>query len=136
MKRTYSIDVSYYGRDSYQTLQHSVGDRIKHNPVWNLNLGAEMYLKSWLALRFGAYTNFSSHPKIKATLKQRQGDHIDMWGFSTNLAIFTSEKSKVTLGGYYTGGKGHSSQEVGGQIIRLPKSVQMFSFLVGTSFNF
>ena len=65
-----------------------------------------------------------------------RGDHIDMYGFSSNLAIFTSDKVSFTIGGYYTGGQGDSVELVGGQLIRVPKSNQNFSLLVASSYFF
>ncbi|MBK8202896.1 MAG: hypothetical protein IPK68_11425 [Bdellovibrionales bacterium] len=112
----------------------SGGDRIRHREIWNIALGGEYFVQPWAALRVGLYTNLSSHPEID-DVNQRQGDHLDMWGFSTNVAFFTTGRSTMTLGGYYSGGKGESTQFVGQEIKEIPKSVQIFSFLVGTSFQ-
>lgn len=134
-KWAFSTDVNLHGRESYVDLDDpSGGDRIRHKEVWNLALGGEYFVQSWAALRVGLYTNLSSHPEIDE-VSLRQGDHLDMWGFSTNLALFTTGRSTVTLGGYYSGGKGESTQFVGQEIKEIPKSVQIFSFLVGTSFQ-
>lgn len=134
-KRTYSMDISYYSPESYLDLD-SFGDRVKHEGLWNVNLGAEWYVKSWLAIRGGLFTNFSSHPKIPETPTDRTGDKIDMWGFSTTAVLITTPNTTFSLGGYYSGGKGHAVEQIGGSLTKIEKSVQVFSFLVGTSFGF
>lgn len=132
-----TADISYHGRESYDDMKDDdARERIRHRQTWNLNLGGEYFVRSWAALRFGLYTNLASHSEIPNNVIDRQGDHLDMWGFSTNFALFTTNKSTVTLGGYYSGGKGNSTQLVGQKISKIPKSVQIFSFLVGTSFQF
>jgi long-chain fatty acid transport protein len=134
-KWAFSTDVNLHGRESYTDLDDPFGgDRIRHKETWNIALGGEYFVQPWAALRMGLYTNLSSHPEIDE-VNQRQGDRLDMWGFSTNVAFFTTGRSTVTLGGYYSGGKGESTQFVGQEIKEIPKSVQIFSFLVGTSFQ-
>lgn len=136
-KQTYSIDFSYYGRATYNDLiETNFSDRVEHEETWNVNIGYERYLKSWAALRLGLYSNISSHPKIDTNPSVRQGDHINMWGFSTNLGFHLDENSSITLGGFYTGGKGNSVQLTGQNFGRIEKSIQIFNFLVGTSFYF
>ncbi|MCB9026510.1 MAG: outer membrane protein transport protein [Bdellovibrionaceae bacterium] len=132
---TLSADLSYYGQEKYVDLQHTSADLIEHNSIWNLNLGGEYFYTSWLGLRGGIYSNFSSSPKIPATVSSRQPDYIDMWGFSANAAIYTSSQSSITLGGYWVGGRGHSTQRVSGNIERVPLSMQTFTLLVGTTFR-
>jgi hypothetical protein len=59
-----------------------------------------------------------------------------MLGFSTNFAIHTSPTTTVTLGGYYTGGRGHSVEQFGQNLSSIDKQQSIFSFLVGTSYWF
>ncbi|MCB0386837.1 MAG: hypothetical protein KDD43_15695, partial [Bdellovibrionales bacterium] len=132
-----TADLTYHGRESYEDMKdRDAAERIRHQQTWNLALGGEYFVRPWAAWRFGVYTNFASHDDIPDNVTVRQGDHLDMWGFSTNFALFTTNRSTVTLGGYYSGGKGFSSQLIGQKISKVPKSVQIFSFLVGTSFQF
>ncbi len=134
---TLSMDFSYYDSDEYKDMESDVGgDLITHLETWNLNLGGEYYLKPWLAMRLGVFTNFSSSPHIPSTPAQRVPDRVDMFGWSANMSFQTSPHSEMTLGGYYTGGKGKSSQRIAGQIEKVDKSSKTFSFLVSTSFNF
>lgn len=134
-KWTLSTELTFHARESYtDLLDPQAGERVRHQDTWNLAIGGEYFLRTWAALRLGIYTNLSSHADISETTL-RQGDHLDMWGFATNIALFTTGRSMVTLGGYYSGGKGESTQLVGQKITTIPKSMQIFSFLVGTSFQ-
>jgi long-subunit fatty acid transport protein len=133
----FAVDIHYYGKADYLDLKNSTaGDLIKHEPIANVHVGYEHYFRDWISLRLGAFTNFSSHPQIDDAPTRRQSDHIDMWGFSTNIGIYTTKQSALSLGGYYSGGKGWSVQQVGQSLERIQKSNQIFSFLVGKSFHF
>ncbi|MCB0407122.1 MAG: outer membrane protein transport protein [Bdellovibrionales bacterium] len=133
----FSFDIHYYGKVDYRDLKDTqAGDLIKHEPMANIALGYEHYFREWLSLRTGVFTNFSSHPQIDDNPTRRQPDHIDMWGFSTNIGIHTTQQSSITLGGYYSGGKGWSVQQVGQSLEKIKKNNQIFSFLVGTSYQF
>lgn len=132
-----SCDLSYHGVAHYRALKGVSGSElIRHQPTFNVSVGANYNVTRYLDFRVGAYTNNSSHETPAAEPTGRRGDSIDMWGFSTNVAIRTQDNSRVTLGGYYTGGKGETVQEVGGNYVRLAKSLQVFNFLVGTSFSY
>lgn len=131
-----SIDLSYYRAEEYHEFEESLSsDKITHRDTWNINLGAEYFWKDWLAVRMGLFTNNSSAADIPDTVTIRMLDHIPMWGFSTNFAIFTSKNTRFTLGGYYTGGQGWSTQGTTDNLSKVPKSLQVFSFLVGTTFQ-
>ena len=132
---TLSADLSYYGQEQYRDLDHPGGDWIRHKNIWNFHLGGEYYVKTWLSLRAGIFSNFSSSPEIPYGVSERRPDHIDMWGFSTNAAIYTSSASSLTLGGYWVGGQGHSTQLISGSIEKVPMSMQTFTLLVGTTFR-
>lgn len=132
-----AAEATYHGPEVYDDFKDpQTFERIRHVPTWNLAIGGEYFIRPWAAWRMGLYSNLSSHQEIDDLTTVRQGDHLDMWGFSTNFALFTTNRSTVTLGGYYSGGKGSSTQLIGQQIAKIPKSVQIFSFLVGTSFQF
>ena len=134
---TISLDIHHYGSARYRDLEDSqAADLIEHVATTNVSLGAEWQLTPIWSWRSGLYTNFSSHPEISENPQVRTGDRVDMWGFSTNIGIHTSPSSLITLGGYYSGGKGHSTQLINNQLRRIQKTQQIFSFLVGTSFEF
>ncbi|HEX4923184.1 MAG TPA: outer membrane protein transport protein [Bdellovibrionales bacterium] len=135
-KYTWSFDLTYYGSEAYDDMEQGpVSDRIENVPVVNVALGAEYYLKTWLKLRAGAFTNFSSAPPIDRT-DRRYSDHIHMWGASANLGVFTNEKVSFSFGGYYTGGAGESTQMIGQRILERNKAKQIFSMLVGSAYFF
>ncbi len=132
-----SADVTYYGATSYVDLEtEQFADHFVHKALVNYALGAEYKWRSWLRVRGGIYTNYSSHPDIDNTSQRRQGDHIDMWGMSANLAFYTSERTSFTFGGYYTGGRGESTQIINNQIQLTTKSEQIFSMLIASSYFF
>lgn len=136
-KQTISFDVSFYDSERYVDITETVAQDIyNHKPTLNAAIGYEKHLKDWLSLRLGAYTNFSSFEDIPNNPTRRYGDHINMWGFSTNFGIHTSNKTTITLGGYYNGGEGESTQQIGGGFQKIYKSIQVFSFLVATAFQF
>lgn len=133
----FAFDLHYYGKAEYRDLkEEAAGDFVRHEPIVNGAIGYEYWMRRWISLRMGAFTNLSSHAQIDDNPTARQPDHIDMWGFSTNIGIYTTKQSSVTLGGYYSGGKGWSVQQVGQSLEKIQKTNQIFSFLVGTSYQF
>ncbi len=136
-KRTFSFDVTYFGKERYYDLDDlDARELVENVEIWNFSLGAEFFLKHWLRLRTGLFTNFSSHPPISNDISERRSDHIDMWGFSTNFGIFTSDKVSFTIGGYYTGGTGYSVEKLNQSLQKVKKSQQIFSMLVGSAYFF
>ncbi|MCJ8276325.1 MAG: hypothetical protein HRT44_06830, partial [Bdellovibrionales bacterium] len=59
-----------------------------------------------------------------------------MMGFSANIAFRVSENSQYTVGGFYSGGSGHSVQRTENQFVRLDKSHHIFSLLISTAYKF
>ncbi len=134
---TFSFDVASFGASSYEDIEHyEEADHIIHKPIVNYAFGAEYVANSWLRVRLGAYSNYSSHPEPTLSETRRQGDSIDMWGFSANFSIYTSQQTAFTFGGYYTGGRGVSTQLIGNQVTITPKSEQIFSMLIASSYFF
>lgn len=135
-RHTVALDVTYYAPEKYYDLDNLRGrSLVSHKDTWNAALGLELYLKHWLRWRSGIYTNFSSHPEIK-DLDERRSDHIDMWGASSNFGIFTSDKVSFTIGGYFTGGSGHSVERLNNQLVKIDKSQQVFALLIGSAYFF
>ena len=136
-KYTFSADITYYGEESYQDLDLQIAsDAIIHEAIFNFAIGAEYYFKPWLSGRAGFFTNYSSHPTILNFDSQRIGDHINMKGFSANFTYHSSEHTRFTLGGYWTGGDGDSVQSINQQLQQVGKSLQVFSMIVGSSYQF
>ena len=137
--KSLSFDIHYYGRESYRDLDFggTAADVVEHIPTTNFSLGGEYYIDTWLRWRAGVYTNTSSHPNHPTNIENlRRGDRINMWGWATNFAISTNDKTSFTIGGYYTGGKGSSTQQVGNALEVIEKNVQIFTMLIGGGYNF
>lgn len=135
-RHTFSLDISYYGREKYYDLDNPrARDLIEHVDTWNAALGAEFYLKHWLRWRAGVFSNVSSHPEIRE-FSERRSDHIDMWGISSNFGVFTSDKVSFTVGGYFTGGTGHAVERLNGNLVKIDKSQQVFALLIGSAYFF
>lgn len=135
-KLTISFDANYYGREKYYDLDNSAArELIEHKEIYNFALGTEYYIKHWLRMRSGVFTNFSSHPAI-GNVSEKRADHIDMWGFSLNFGVFTSDKVSFTFGGYYTGGIGYTVEQLNQNVMKVPKSQQLFSMLIGSAYFF
>lgn len=132
---TVSFDVSYYGSKTFTDIG-KYGDHIHYKQVVNYALGYEKYLIPWLALRLGLFTDYSSCPKIPNSPERRYQDHINKYGFSANFGLHTTEHTIITLGGYYLGGDGYTTERIGPNFERIEKSMRLFSFLVGSSYSF
>lgn len=133
----FAADVSLYEGYSYIDMEDErIGTRISHKSIWNVSLGMERALIEWLKLRMGVFTNFSSHNDPDATLMQLQEDKVDMIGFSANLVFIAGKRIGYTFGGYYTGGRGKSSQYIQRNYDIVTKTQHVFTMLVGTAFYF
>lgn len=135
---TLSFDVQFYEGQSYADFPelNSDADHIDFRAIVNLALGYEQVINPEMQVRLGVFSNRSSHPTPRSDLRLRQGDSVDMSGFSANLVIKTSPHTHFTFGGYYSGGNGLSSQYVAQQYQVVPKSEQVFTMLVATGFAF
>lgn len=135
---TISIDATFYTALDYKDYPDfdSGTDDLHYRKTANFAIGYEQYLRTWLSVRAGAYTNLaaSGSPDPKSTY--RQLDQLDQYGVSANVNIRAHEQTSFTFGGYYTGGSGLSSQLIGGSVKIIPKTQQVFTMLVGTGFHF
>lgn len=126
---TVGFDLSYYAPLTYSDVEEELAsDTFYFRDTWNINAGLEYYIEPWISLRGGFFTNLSSQVKIPDNPTRRFGDHIDMLGFTTNIGLHTSDLTTVTLGGYYNGGRGYSTQEVGQQFKKVEKVFRPFLF--------
>ena len=87
-------------------------------------------------MRAGVFTNFSSHPDPSLTIQGSQPDKVDQIGFSANVAFTSQDKIDYTFGGYYTGGRGKSIQQINQVTEELTVTQHVFTMLVGTAFSF
>ncbi len=133
---TVAFDIVNYAPAEYDDFEDTrYADHIKHVSTTNYMLGTEVYLLEWLKVRGGVYTNYSSHPTPDEGFGRRQGDHVDMTGFSANISA-TRKNASYTFGGYYTGGSGVSLQKSNDNLKGTVRSEQVFTMLVGFSHTF
>lgn len=107
-----------------------------HKPIWNLSAGMEKKFFPWLRARAGVFTNFSSHPNPNPAQSRSQPDKVDQVGFSANLAFTSGDKIDYTFGGYYTGGRGKSIQQINQSAEEVVATQHVFTMLMGTAFSF
>jgi len=132
-----SADASLYQGIEYEDFNDAAfATHWRHRPIWNLSLGVEKRLLPWLKIRAGGFTNFSSHPNPDPTINNTQPDKIDQLGFSANLAFTSGDKIDYTFGGYYTGGRGKSLQQINQNLEEVVVTQHVFTMLVGTAFSF
>lgn len=72
--------------------------------VYNLSMGSEIYLRDDVALRVGAYTDFSNVPAPKPG-ETDQNEKLDIYGLSASISYFTFS-SEITVGVGYQFGTG------------------------------
>lgn len=133
-----SADGSFFGGFGYRDMDQAIAsESVEHRDTWNASLGMEYHFQEpnfkW---RVGVFTNNSSHPNPSSNPMERQGEALDMWGFSSNINFFVSEHSSYTVGGFYSGGDGLSVQKTGNQFVTLNKTHHIFSLLISTSYKF
>jgi long-subunit fatty acid transport protein len=134
---TISADASLYQGLEYDDFNSpSIATRYTHRQTWNLAMGAEKTLLPWLKIRGGVFTNFSSHPTPDPQLNVNQADKIDQVGFSANAVFISGDKIDYTFGGYYTGGRGKSIQQINQVKEEVIVTQHVFTMLVGTAFSF
>jgi long-subunit fatty acid transport protein len=131
----FTLDISHYGPAKYDDLD-AFGDKIIRKNITNIAFGAEYHFYDWLPLRLGIFSDQTATPNVPSDPDRRFEDNIDRVGFSANLGIQTTAQTSISLGGYYNGGDGYSSEFVEGEYKRLEKVERVFSFLVGSSYHF
>ncbi|MCB0370087.1 MAG: hypothetical protein KDD45_11850 [Bdellovibrionales bacterium] len=133
----WAMDVSMYEGVSYIDFEdENIGKRVSNKAIWNASLGVEKSLIQWLKIRMGVFSNLSAHNDPDPSLQQLQEDKVDMVGFSANLVFIASKRIGYTFGGYYTGGRGKSSQYIQGRYEVVTKTQHVFTMLVGSQMYF
>lgn len=132
-----SADATFYQSLEYKDFNDpTIATTWKHRSIWNLAVGLEKRLTSWMKIRTGAFSNFSSHPNPDSKLTGNQPDKVDQVGFSANLVFNSGDKIDYTFGGYYTGGRGKSIQQINQTTEEVIVTQHVFTMLVGTAFSF
>ncbi len=135
-KFTVSADLNLYGGLKYSDIDDvEIGTQIKQKPIWNGAIGFDVQMRKWLKGRMGWFTNFSPFDNPDPSLGYDQPRKVDQLGFAANVAL-SSGPITYTFGGYYTGGRGYSLQRVDQQWQKVSVAQQIFTMLVGTSFNY
>ncbi|MFK8138795.1 MAG: OmpP1/FadL family transporter [Bdellovibrionales bacterium] len=135
-KYTFAADVTHHAGGSHSDFEDaSFARTTTYRPVTNLHLGAEKIINKYVKIRAGVFTNFSAHPEVSDSTSY-EADSVDMWGFSLNAGIFTTEKNSFTFGGYYTGGDGFSKQTIDGSFQKVAVSKEIFSMLISSAYFF
>ncbi len=74
--------------------------------TWNLAAGAEYYLTESIALRLGLYSDRANTPELSSNATN-QAEHVDIYGASFGVAVF-SQQSSLSLGFGYARGEGEA----------------------------
>jgi len=132
-----SVDASLYQAMEYNDFNNpAIATHLIHKNTWNVALGIEKRIMPWLKLRTGGFTNFSSHTDPNIANNNNQPDKVDQVGFSANLVFNSGDKIDYTFGGYYTGGRGKSIQQINQVLEEVIMTQHVFTMLVGTAFSF
>ncbi len=102
--------------------------------LYNIALGTEYYFSRKLALRGGLYTNFSNTPDVSSG-KSGQEEHIDIYGMSLSITMFTRGTS-LTLGAVYNNGSGRAQVNGNDPYAIQDVAFQSYMFYIGTSYFF
>jgi hypothetical protein len=133
-----AADISTYSYESYRDFESDVpgvAEYIENRQIVNVSAGMDFLIRKWLKMRIGGFTNFSAHPDPDKNKVRGQGDHVDQLGWAANWAM-RSGNITYTFGGYYTGGRGRSVQRINQTTDVIAKTQQVFTMLVGTSYNY
>lgn len=136
-KRTYSVDLVHHGEAVFNDFEFkSYARTIDYKGTTNIHFGYEYFMNPLVRVRLGLYSNLSSHAEVTDNTSVWEPEHVDMWGFSANAAVFTSDKVSFTFGGYYTGGKGYSKQLINGSYQKIAVTKNIFSMLISSAYYF
>jgi long-subunit fatty acid transport protein len=134
----FSYDITFYEGFSVQEMnKDELPFRVEYRPISNGALGVEYKLLKHFLVRVGGFTNFSAHKTLNENLNERQSDKIDQLGFSANASyVSPTHGGTYTFGGYFTGGRGKSSQYFNGNWQVVGVTQQVFTMILATSFKF
>lgn len=136
-KSVFSFDLVSYGAANFQDFQDKDYSRnYKYVNIVNVHLGYEYFVNPQVKIRTGLYSNLSSHQEVDEDTSYWQPEHIDMWGFSANAAVFTSDKASFTFGGYYTGGTGYAKHLIENSYQKVEAKRNIFSMLISSAYYF
>lgn len=130
-----SIDGSIYSAERYFDFSDSnIRSKVEHAVMFNGALGVQYSYKPWLIFRTGWFTNLTSQKKVD--ISDKYGDRVDQLGWAANFTLISKEKIHFTFGGYYNIGRGKTVQRIDQNYEIIPKTQQVFTMLVATSYYF
>ncbi len=130
-----TADGTLYSAERYFDFEDSaIHSKVQHQVMGNGSLGVEYSYFPWLILRSGAYTNLTSYKELD--IADKYGDRVDQLGWSANFTLISKEKIRFTFGGYYNGGRGKTIQRINQSYAIIPKTQQVFTMLMATSYYF
>lgn len=130
-----SIDGSVYTPESYYDFSDlNIRSKVEHAMMFNGAIGIQYTYKPWLIFRSGWFTNLTSHKQLD--IGDKYGDRVDQLGWAANFTLISKEKIQFTFGGYYNIGRGKSIQRIDQNYEIIPKTQQVFTMLVATSYYF
>lgn len=130
-----SADGTIYSAERYFDFSDTdIRSKIQHQVMFNGSLGAEYNFYPWLIFRTGWFTNLTSHKELD--IADKYGDRVDQLGWAANVTLISKEKIRFTFGGYYTGGRGKTIQRINQNYDIIPKTQQVFTMLMATSYYF
>lgn len=130
-----SIDGSVYSPESYYDFSDTnIRSKVEHSMMFNGAIGVQYTYEPWLIFRSGWFTNLTSHKQLD--IADKYGDRVDLLGWAANFTLISKEKIHFTFGGYYNIGRGKSIQRIDQKYELIPKTQQVFTMLVATSYYF
>jgi len=130
-----SVDGSIYSAEKYFDFSDdNIRSKVEHASMFNGAVGIQYTYKPWLIFRSGWFTNLTSHKKLD--IADKYGDRVDQLGWAANFTLISKEKIHFTFGGYYNIGRGKSIQRIDQNYDIIPKTQQVFTMLVATSYYF
>jgi len=100
---------------------------LTQKPLINVAGGLEYYITGKLAIRVGAYTNWSNAPELVNNATNIYNEHIDIVGGTMSLTHFT-RSSSISIGAAGTYGKG-KAQITGGSAIQDVQYIGLSGFI-------
>lgn len=130
-----TADGSVYSAERYYDFEDpAIRSKVQHQVMFNGALGVEYNYYPWLILRIGWFTNLTSHKELDVS--DKYGDRVDELGWAANFTLISKERIRFTFGGYHNLGRGKSVQRINHNYEIIPKTQQVFTMLVATSYYF
>jgi len=138
-KFAFAFDVNIYPAYKYYELESdnaSVARENRANTVINYSTGFESYVFQRWILRGGLFTNMSGAKALNSNITTYQPSKISFYGASFTIS-HESDRTTVSAGGYYQGGKGYGSLlNSDGLFYVYPRSEHHYTFILSSTYFF